>query len=94
MILMYRGTEFKVPHTSTCTIRTVGQIKNGDTVRVTSPVFPSYNLTSYAVTSSTEFEVPVRLSGPDDTLESDGTLLATLVCNDNDTQHMFVRERT
>ena len=93
MILTARGTNFKVPHTSTCTVRTVGQIHDGDTVRVTSPVFSSYNLIKNTVQTSNHFEVPVHLSDPTSVMESDGSLKAILVCNDNDTLHMFVRDK-
>ena len=93
MILTARGTDFKVPHTSTCTIRTVGLIHNGDTVRVTSPVFPSYNQIKNTVQSSDQFEVPIKLHDPSSELVSDGNLEAILVCNDNDTTTMFVRDK-
>jgi hypothetical protein len=62
-------------------------------VRVTSPVFPSYNLIESSTTSSSEFEVPIQLSDPSGYIESDGNLEAILVCNDNDTERMFVRDR-
>lgn len=93
MILSNRVAEFSVPHTSTCTIRTVGQIRNGDTVRLTSPVFPSHTLIKNTVQTSDEFELPIYLSDPNMVLESDGNLNAVLVCNDNDTLRMFVRDK-
>ena len=91
MILANRAVDFKIPHTSTCTIHTQGRINDGDTVRVSSPVFSSYDITKLALTTSSEFEVPVRVQNKQGYFESDGNHKATLVCDDNDTLNMYVR---
>lgn len=91
MILSQRASEFSVPHTSTCVIITQGTIKNGDTVSVTSPVFPSHSITQLALESSNSFEVPIKILTPEGQVDSNGSLKATLVCDDNDVQHMYVR---
>ena len=91
MILSQRASEFSVPHTSTCLIKTAGRINNGDTVSVISPVFPSHRILQFALESSDSFEVTIKILTPEGYIDSDGTIKATLVCDDNDVQHMYVR---
>ena len=91
MILSLRASEFSVPHTSSCIITTKGTIKDGDTVSVISPVFPSHNMTVYSLKSSDSFEVPVKILNESGTIESNGETTGTLVCDDNDVHHMYVR---
>ena len=90
MILSNRVSKFTVPHTSTCIIRTVGTINDGDTIEVSSPVFPSFDLTTNALNSTTVFSVKTRLVN---TIISDGNTEAILVCDDNDTVNMYVKEK-
>ena len=92
MILSNRVSEFVVPHTSTCIVHTHGTIKDGDMVEISSPVFPSFDLTTNALTSASKFNVPIKISNPAGYIESTVDFEATLVCNDNDTINMYVRE--
>lgn len=93
MILSRNVREFSVPHTSTCIIKTTGRIYDGNTISVQSPVFPSFNLTTDALTSSSQFDVKIRITNPNGYIDSDGTKEGTLVCDDNDTLNMYVREK-
>lgn len=92
MILSNRVAEFPVPHTSTCVITTTGRIYDGDTVSIISPVFPSYNFSCYALNTSESFNVPIRIRNSNGYIDSDGNYRSTLVCDDNDTINMYVRE--
>lgn len=93
MILSNYVREFSVPHTSTCVVKTKGRIYDGDIVSVESPVFPSFNLTTDALVSSSLFDVKAKVTNPDGYFESDGNTEATLVCDDNDTLNMYVRKK-
>ena len=90
MILSERVSVFPVPHTSKCIIHTKGVLKDGDTVEISSPVFPSFDLTTNALNTSSKFNVGIKILS-DTNIESDGNLEATLVCDDNDTTSMYVR---
>ena len=92
MILSKTSTGFIVPHTSTCIVHTHGTIKDGDIVEVSSPVFPSFDLTTNALTSASKFSVRMKVSNANGYIESDEDFEATLVCDDNDTIEMYVRE--
>ena len=92
MILSNQVSPFVVPHTSTCIVYTKGIIKDGDMVEVSSPVFPSFDLTTNALTSTSKFFVEMRVTNPSGYIESDKEFEATLVCDDNDTVNMYVRE--
>jgi hypothetical protein len=92
MILSNRISEFSIPHTSTCIVHTHGFIKDGDTVEISSPVFPSFDLTTNALTSASKFNVEIRITNPVGYIEMDKDFEATLVCDDNDSTTMYVRE--
>lgn len=90
MLLSINNDEFVIPHTSSCTIRTQGEIKDGDQILITSAIFSSTEYSSRAVNISDTFTVTARvLSG--NTISSDGNLKAVLVCDDNDIFNMYVR---
>ena len=91
MILTNKMSQFTVPHTSTCIVHTHGMINDGDTVEISSPVFPSFDLTTNALTSASKFFVEMRVINPTGYIESNKDFEATLVCNDNDTTSMYVR---
>jgi len=61
MLLQYYQTEFSIPHTSKCHLKTSGLVNNGGQVTITSPVFSSIDYNSKALTLSSEFTVPIRL---------------------------------
>jgi hypothetical protein len=90
MLLSYRNDSFTVPHTSVCVIHTTGIINNGDTVEVTSPVFASTSFSTRAVNMSDRFKVTARVQSKS-VNNTDGGLLGTLVCDDNDVFNMYVR---
>ena len=92
-MILSKLSNFNIPHTSTCIVHTRGIIRNGDTIEISSPVFPSFDLTTNALTSATKFSVEIRLNDPNGYIESDGNFEATLVCDDNDTTSMYVREK-
>jgi hypothetical protein len=73
-------------------VYTKGIIKNGDMVEVSSPVFPSFDLTTNALTSASRFFVEMRITNSNGYIKSDKEFEATLVCDDNDTVNMYVRE--
>lgn len=93
MLLSYNNDNFQIPHTSTCVIHTIGDIHDGDTITITSPIFTSTNYKSKAINMSDRFEVLVKLTGSKSVVHnnSEDTLYGTLVCNDNDVFNMFVR---
>ena len=95
MMLSYRQPVYHVPHTSTCIIHTTGDIRDGDLISVTSPVFSSINFVSGAINTSEQFNVPIRILSHGDSPitndEPDGSFKGTLVCDDNDTTSMYVR---
>jgi hypothetical protein len=68
-------------------------IKDGDLVEISSPVFPSFDLTTNALTSASKFFVEMRVINPAGYIESSKDFEATLVCDDNDTTSMYVREK-
>ena len=84
---------FVVPHTSTCVVHTHGMIRNGDTIEISSPVFPSFDLTTNALTSSSTFFVDMKITNPNGYIEMDKDFEAILVCDDNDVTSMYVREK-
>ena len=90
MLLSLNDDEFVIPHTSSCTIRTKGEIKDGDSIEISSVIFSSTEYSSRAVNIGTTFYVTARvLSG--NTIVSDGNMKAILVCDDNDVFNMYVR---
>lgn len=90
MLLSLNNDEFVIPHTSSCTIRTTGEINDGDIVKVSSVIFSSTEYSSRAVNISDTFTVTARvLSG--ESVYSDGNLEGILVCDDNDVFNMYVR---
>lgn len=92
MLLSYRDDVFTVPHTSTCIIHTTGEIKDGDVITISSPVFASTNFTTGSINMRDRFDVVVRIpSGIFINDKPDGECKATLVCDDNDVFNMYVR---
>lgn len=91
MLLSYRQNTFAVPHTSTCFIRTVGKIYDGDIVEVISPIFTSINFTSRMLNLSETFDIRIRITNDDGFIENEKEYKGTLVCDDNDTLHMYVK---
>lgn len=94
MLLAYRDDIFTIPHTSTCIIHDTGEIHDGDTITITSPVFASTNFTTRSVNMSDRFDVTVRVTDPSKVFvnnKADGECKGTLVCDDNDVFHMYVR---
>lgn len=92
MLLTNRQMNLSIPHTSTCIIRTTGTIEDGATVSVVSPVFASTDFQSGSIKMTETFDVPIRILNVDRKIENpDGAYQATLVCDDNDVFHMYVR---
>lgn len=89
MLLQYYQTEYSIPHTSKCHLKTSGLVYNEGQVTITSPVFSSIDYNSKVLTLSSEFNVPIRL--PNDSIELTGTENAVLVCDDNDVFGMYVK---
>jgi hypothetical protein len=90
MLLSLNKDDFIIPHTSSCIIHTKGVINDGDTVSVSSVIFSSTRFISRAVDVDETFDVTARvLSGG--SVNSDGYLVGTLVCDDNDVFNMYVR---
>ena len=90
MLLSINNDEFVIPHTSSCTIRTKGEIKDGDQVIVSSVIFSSTEYSSRAVNIGDTFTVTARVLSSESVF-SDGNLEAVLVCDDNDVFNMYVR---
>ena len=90
MLLQYYQTEYTIPHTSKCHLKTSGLVYNEGQVTITSPVFSSIDYNSKALTLSSEFNVPIRLFGMD-SIELTGDENAVLVCDDNDVFGMYVK---
>lgn len=90
MLLSINNDESVIPHTSSCTIRTKGEIKDGDQVIVSSVIFSSTEYSSRAVNIGDTFTVTARVLSRE-TVTSDGNLEAILVCDDNDVFNMYVR---
>lgn len=90
MLLSNTRNSFHVPHTSTCVIHTKGEIKNGDTISVSSPIFASINFISKTITMSDKFDVIIKLINQE-SIKNDNELNATLVCDDNDIFNMYVK---
>lgn len=91
MILSNRVTKFTVPHTSKCIVHTKGRIDDGNIIEISSPVFPSFDLTTNALNSTSTFNVPIKINNSNRYIEIDEEFEATLVCDDNDTINMYVR---
>jgi hypothetical protein len=93
-MLSYRQPVYHVPHTSTCIIHTTGDIRDGDIISITSPIFTSINYVSGAMNISETFNVPIHIlshGGFITNNQPDGSFTGTLVCDDNDTTSMYVR---
>ena len=90
MLLSNSQSRFPIPFTSTCVIHTIGELRDGDTVSITSPVFSSTSFTTRELNMSDRFEVPLRITNGA-TVTSQGELDATLVCDDDDIFHMYAR---
>ena len=92
MLLSNRRLQISIPHTSTCIVRTIGTIHDGDIVTVVSPVFASTDFQSGSIKMTETFDVPIRILNVDRKIEgSSGSFQATLVCDDNDVFNMYVR---
>lgn len=71
-------------------IHTAGEIKDGDNITVSSPIFSSIDFKSGSVQMTSTFDVPFRKKHREDQIVSDGILKATLVCDDNNVFGMYV----
>lgn len=92
MLLQARDMTIKVPHTSTCIIKTKGRINDGDTIEVVSPIFSSVDFQSGSIMTTETFCVPIHILNTERFIENPtGDYEATLVCDDNDIFHMYVR---
>jgi len=92
MLLQNRQLSFKVPHTSTCIIKTRGHINDGDIVEIISPVFASANFQTGSITMTESFNFPIRILTESRSVENpNADMQATLVCDDNDVFNMYVR---
>ena len=92
MLLSYRTDSFAVPHTSTCIIHTTGEIKDGDMIDISSPIFTSTNFISRAIYMKETFSVVARVSsGSVINNEPDGSFKGIIVCDDDDVFNMYVR---
>jgi len=92
MLLQNRQMSFKVPHTSTCIIKSRGHIEDGDIVEIVSPVFASANFQTGSITTTESFSAPIRILTESRCIENqDANMQATLVCDDNDVFNMYVR---
>ena len=90
MLLSTNKDDFIIPHTSSCVVKTTGVINDGDTISVSSVIFASTRFISRAVDIGDTFDVTARVLS-DEPVVSDGNLIATLVCDDNDVFNMYVR---
>ena len=90
MLLQSRPMEISIPDSSTCMIRTLGLIKDGDTVSIVSPIFSSVDFQTGSIVTTETFEVPIHVDNEDREIESDGSLKGMLHCFDNDIFHMHV----
>lgn len=92
MLLQNRDMTIKVPHTSTCIIKTRGHINDGDIVEIISPVFASANFQTGSITMTESFNFPIRILTESRFVENpNADMQATLVCDDNDVFNMYVR---
>lgn len=92
MLLQNRDMTISIPHTSTCIIRTRDTIKDGDIVEIVSPVFSSVNYQSGSIELTELFKLPIRILNESRMIQNpQGDCKATLVCDDNDIFHMYVR---
>lgn len=92
MLLSGRVDGLMIPETSSCIIHTTGEIKDGEIVSITSPVFTSYKFTSRDININDSFEVPIKVTNGIIINDApDGSFIGTLVCFDNDVFHMYVR---
>ena len=93
MLLQNRDMTIKVPHTSTCIIKTKRElIQNGEIIEVVSPIFSSVDFQSGSIMTTETFQVPIHILTKERTIENpNGDCKATLVCDDNDIFHMYVR---
>lgn len=91
MLAENRPLKISIPHTSTCIIRTSGDVQDGDTVSVVSPVFSSADFQTGSIVMTETFDVPIRILNVEKRLTLTGASEATLVCDDNDIFNMYVR---
>ena len=93
MLLQARDMVIKVPHTSTCIIKTKKErIYDGDVVEVVSPVFSSVDFQSGSIMTTETFQVPIHIFTDERMIQNpNGDYKATLVCDDNDIFHIYVR---
>ena len=61
MLAENRPLKISIPHTSTCIIRTSGDVQDGDTVSVVSPVFSSTDFQTGSIVMTETFDVPIRI---------------------------------
>lgn len=91
MLLSYNNEAFIIPHTSSCIVKTKGRIKDGDLVSVSSVIFASVKYSARAVDIGDTFDVTARVLAEGAETWSDGNMIGTLVCDDNDVFNMYVR---
>ncbi len=96
MLLQNRQMSFKIPHTSTCILRTWPNrdgIHDGDRIMVESPIFNSISYNEGPISNHQAFYVTARVMNAEKIFYFDSTKLtrATLVCDDNDIFNMYVR---
>ena len=82
-----------IPQSSTCIIKTEGELHEGDTVSVISPVFASTDFQSGSIVMTEAFDVPIHIDNEEHKIVGDGQLEGILECQDNDVFHMYVSVR-
>lgn len=93
MLLSSRKMSVTIPQSSTCIIKTVGELKDGDIVSVISPVFASADFQSGSIVTTETFDVPVYINNDEHKIVSDGNLEGLLESQDNDVFDMRVTVR-
>lgn len=91
MLLSNRQDSFSIPQTSECIVHTIGTIRDGDTITITSPIFSSINYSSQEIDMSDRFDVLCRVNNETKIVNNDSTINGTLICYDNDIFGMYVQ---
>lgn len=91
MLAENRQLKISIPHTSTCIIRTSGDVQDGDTITIVSPIFSSTDFQSGSIKMTETFNVPIRIFNEEKRLSLSGNEQGTLVCDDNDIFNMYVK---
>ena len=91
MLLQNRQMSFKIPHTSTCILCWSGRIYNGDIINIESPLFNSISYNEGPISNHQQFSVPVKIMNGSEYVDVEDGSEGTLVCDDNDIFHMYVR---